>query len=92
MKIVKQIATLAAIFAAAIGITYLILAVIDAPAAHADDSNPMCNFSHTCSWSHQYNGPLMPTWELPGGYGFPGGPPVQCNPSTYQCYPVAPGY
>jgi len=37
------------------------------------------------------NGPLMPTWELPGGYGLPSGDPVICDPQAYRCYPAAPG-
>lgn len=37
------------------------------------------------------NGPLMPTWELPGGYGLPGGDPVMCDPIAYRCYPASPG-
>jgi hypothetical protein len=31
------------------------------------------------------NGPLMPTWELPGGS------PVICDPTAYRCYPATPG-
>jgi len=44
-----------------------------------------------CYGAPQWNGQLMPTWEMPGGYGLPGGPPVQCNPMTYQCFPVTNG-
>lgn len=90
MRLVKRIAAIAAIIAAALAIAYVILAVVDAPASHA--SGP-CLFQGdwNCYGPPQYNGPLMPTWELPGGYGFPGGDPVQCNPVAYQCYPVAGG-
>lgn len=37
------------------------------------------------------NGPLMPTWEVPGGYGLPGGQPTVCDPQAYRCAPVLPG-
>lgn len=37
------------------------------------------------------NGQLQPIWELPGGYGLPGGSPVMCDPKAYKCYPATPG-
>jgi hypothetical protein len=53
----------------------------------------------TCAQSNVYqytpnpynNGPLMPTWELPGGYGLPGGSPTIRDPQAYRCYPAVPG-
>ncbi|MEZ0366126.1 hypothetical protein ACAG26_20835 [Mycobacterium sp. pUA109] len=63
----------------------VIAAVILAPAspAHADD--PLCDFSHTCSYDPPYNGPLMPTWDVPGTYGGWTTNPVICNPVSYSC-------
>lgn len=64
-------------------------AVISTP-AYAD---PPCAQFNVCQYmpNPYNNGPLMPTWELPGGYGLPGGDPTMCDPSTYRCYPAVPG-
>lgn len=64
--------------------------VLAAGSAHAD---PPCAQFHVCQYmpNPYNNGPLMPTWELPGGYGLPGGNPTMCNPAAYRCYPASPG-
>lgn len=45
--------------------------------------NPALN---TCKYMpNPYDaGPLLPTWEVPGGYGLPGGSPVQCVPTGFS--------
>ncbi|MES3637271.1 hypothetical protein Q9Q76_09195 [Mycobacterium intracellulare] len=56
-----------------------------APAlAHAD---PPCARFNTCQYMpNPYNdGPLMPTWNVPGTYGGWTNLPVMCNPATYWC-------
>ncbi len=56
-------------------------------------ADPPCAQYDTCKYmpNPYNNGPLMPVWELPGGYGFPGGDPVMCDPQAYKCYPAVPG-
>lgn len=58
--------------------------------AHAD---PLCAQFNVCQYmpNPYNNGPLMPTWELPGGYDLPGGSPTMCDPKAYRCYPAMPG-
>lgn len=56
-----------------------------APAlAHAD---PPCARFNTCQYMpNPYNdGPLMPTWNVPGTYGGWTNLPVMCNPAAYWC-------
>jgi hypothetical protein len=38
-----------------------------------------------------YDGPLLPTWNVPGTYGGWTTLPVMCDPVTYSCRQVAPG-
>ena len=57
---------------------------LGAAPAHADD-DPLCDFSHTCSYDPPYNGPLMPTWDVPGSYGGWTTNPVICEPVAYTC-------
>lgn len=42
-----------------------------------------------CYGAPQWNGPLLPTWEVPP-YTWPNNQ-LQCNPSAYTCYPAVPG-
>jgi len=48
---------------------------------------PPCGQYDTCQYlPNPYNaGPMMPTWELPGGS------PAMCDPQAYSCYPAVPG-
>jgi hypothetical protein len=66
------------------------LALWAAPQAGAE---PPCASFGVCQYMpHPHNnGPLMPTWEVPGGYGWPGGSPVMCDPGSYACRPMTPG-
>lgn len=57
--------------------------------AHAD---PMCNFSHTCSWQPSYNGPMQQEQDTPGTYGGWTTNPVWCDPFSGQCRVVVPGH
>ncbi|BCO97657.1 hypothetical protein [Mycobacterium intracellulare] len=59
------------------------LGTVLAPVAQAD---PPCAAFDTCKYMpNPYNaGPLLPTWEVPGGYGLPGGSPVQCVPTGFS--------
>lgn len=57
--------------------TLLALAIYTAP----------CEQFNVCQYQPGYNGPLMPTWNTPGG-GYSGNP-VQCDPVTYQCRQIA---
>jgi len=54
---------------------------------------PPCAAFDVCQYEpNPYNnGPLMPTWELPGGYDLPVGSPTMCHPRAYRCYPAVPG-
>jgi hypothetical protein len=73
---------------AAIALTAL--GVLSAPTANAE---PPCAAYDVCQYMPHpdNNGPLMPAWEVPGGYGWPGGSPVLCDPASYECQPVMPG-
>lgn len=42
-----------------------------------------------CNGPPQYNGPLLPTWDVPP-YAWPNNQ-LQCNPGGYSCYPAVPG-
>jgi hypothetical protein len=56
-------------------------------------ADPPCAAFDTCKYMpNPYNGgQLQPTWELPGGYGLPGGSPTVCDPQAYRCFPATPG-
>lgn len=62
-------------------------------AAGSAHAAPPCAEYNVCQYmpNPYNNGPLMPTWELPGGYGLPGGDPTMCDPRAYRCYPASPG-
>lgn len=77
---------------AALLIVGIMCAGVLAPAGSAHAGPPCAQFDACPYMPNPYNnGPLMPTWELPGGYGLPGGDPTMCDPSAYRCYPAAPG-
>lgn len=42
-----------------------------------------------CYGPPQYNGPLVPTWDVPP-YTWPN-QHLQCAPGGYRCYPAVPG-
>lgn len=56
--------------------------------AYAD---PMCNFSHSCSWAPSYNGPMQQEQDTPGTYGGVTSNPVWCDPFSGACRVVVPG-
>jgi hypothetical protein len=62
---------------------------VSAPA----QADPPCAEYDVCKYEpNPYNnGQLQPTWELPGGYGLPGGSPTVCDPHAYRCFPATPG-
>lgn len=62
----------------------LLTTLAPAPAAHAD---PPCAAFDTCRYmpNPYYDGPLMPTWDIPGYYGGWTTGPVLCDPFTYSC-------
>jgi hypothetical protein len=63
-----------------------------AAAAPAQADLPCAEFDVCQYMPNPYNnGQLQPTWELPGGYGLPGGSPTICDPKAYKCYPATPG-
>jgi hypothetical protein len=66
-----------------------VVAPVPAPA----QADPPCAEFNVCQYmpNPYNNGPLQPTWELPGGYGLPGGAPTICDPQAYRCYPATPG-
>lgn len=55
--------------------------------AVADAPQPPCAAFDTCRYMPNpwYDGPLMPTWNLPGVYGGRTTLPVMCDPGTYSC-------
>lgn len=70
-----------------IGVVALVAAamgLLPAAPAHAD---PPCARFNTCQYMpNPYNdGPLLPTWNVPGTYGGWTNLPVMCNPATYRC-------
>ncbi len=65
-----------------------VLAVWCAPLADADD--PGCAFTHTCSWSPRYDGPMPNVSNVPGTYGGWTTNRVVCSPVTLQCQQVVP--
>lgn len=62
--------------------------VVVAAPAHA--SGP-CLFQGdwNCYGPPQYNGPLLPTWDVPP-YTWPNNQ-LQCYPGSYSCQPAVPG-
>ncbi|MEB3021462.1 hypothetical protein [[Mycobacterium] crassicus] len=54
---------------------------------------PPCAAFDTCRYMQNpwYDGPLMPTWNLPGVYGGQTTLPVMCDPGTYSCRTYVPG-
>lgn len=60
------------------------MGVVATAPAHA---GPPCARFNTCQYMpNPYNdGPLMPTWGVPGSYGGWTNLPVMCNPATYRC-------
>ncbi|MEO8815307.1 MAG: hypothetical protein ABI307_15320 [Mycobacterium sp.] len=54
---------------------------------------PPCAAFDTCRYmpNPRYNGPLMPTWDVPGTYGGWTTLPVMCDPATYSCRTYFPG-
>jgi hypothetical protein len=61
-----------------------------AAAGSADATGP-CLFQGdwNCYGPPQYNGPLVPTWDVPP-YTWPNNQ-LQCNPGAYHCVPAVPG-
>lgn len=57
------------------------LGVVSSGPAHAD---PPCAAFDTCHYmpNPNYDGPLMPTWDVPGTYGGWTNLPVMCDPAT----------
>lgn len=76
-------ASKAMLFGAALVASAAVSLLAAAP-AHAD---PPCAWFNTCQYMpNPYNdGPLMPTWNVPGTYGGWTNLPVLCNPTTYRC-------
>lgn len=74
---------------AAIGLTLYGGAV--ANVANADA--PACAAFDTCRYmpNPYYDGPLMPTWNVPGTYGGWTTLPVMCDPISYTCQQYVPG-
>lgn len=64
-------------------VTLALGGLASAPIAGADPVG--CDFTHTCSYDPPYNGPLMPTWNIPGTYGGWTTLPVICDPVNYSC-------
>lgn len=64
-----------------------------AATAHADAPQPPCAAFDTCRYMPNpwYDGPLMPTWNIPGTYGGQTTLPVMCDPGTYSCQTYVPG-
>lgn len=58
--------------------------LLAAAPAHADP--PRARFN-TCQYmpNPYSDGPLMPTWNVPGTYGGWTNVPVMCDPTTYRC-------
>lgn len=71
----------------------LALSLGTAAVADADAPAPPCAAVDTCKYmpNPYYNGPLMPTWNLPGIYGGRTNLPVICDPQTYSCRTYVPG-
>lgn len=71
-----------------IGVLLSVAVAVSAPA----QADARCAEFNVCQYmpNPYNNGPLMPIWELPGGYGPPGGSPTICDPQAYKCYPAAP--
>ncbi|MBS9535499.1 hypothetical protein KIH27_18090 [Mycobacterium sp. M1] len=67
--------------------------VLGAPAALAHADAPPCAAFDTCRYmpNPNYDGPLMPTWDVPGTYGGWTTLPVMCDPATYTCRQYVPG-
>lgn len=63
------------------------------PASAGADAPPPCAAFDTCRYmpNPYYDGPLMPTWNVPGTYGGWTTLPVMCDPVTNSCRQVAPG-
>lgn len=61
--------------------------------AAAEVPQPPCAAFDTCRYMPNpwYDGPLMPTWNLPGVYGGRTTLPVMCDPQTYSCRTYVPG-
>lgn len=78
----KRLLTTATLAVAALGAALS----IGTATAHADPFG--CDFTHTCSYDPSYNGPLMPTWDVPGTYGGWTTNPVVCDPVAYTCRQV----
>ncbi|MEB4211449.1 hypothetical protein [Mycobacterium sp. 94-17] len=78
MKTIAVKLLVAPVFAGAV------TSLLAAAPAHAD---PPCARFNTCQYMpNPYNdGPLMPTWNVPGTYGGWTNLPVMCNPATYRC-------
>ncbi|MEZ0383974.1 hypothetical protein [Mycobacterium sp. pW045] len=56
-------------------------------------SPPPCAAYDTCQYmpNPYYDGPLLPTWNVPGTYGGWTTLPVMCDPVTYSCQTYVPG-
>ncbi|OBI06586.1 hypothetical protein A5735_10375 [Mycolicibacter heraklionensis] len=63
------------------------------PSTAGADAPPPCAAFDTCRYmpNPYYDGPLMPTWNLPGVYGGQTTLPVMCDPASYSCRTYVPG-
>lgn len=75
---------------AAIAAAGAAMSITVAPAAEAA---PRCLFvgDWNCEGPPQYNGPLLPTWNVPGTYGGWTNDPVLCDPIAQTCRIMVPG-
>ncbi|ORW22589.1 hypothetical protein AWC18_07380 [Mycolicibacter nonchromogenicus] len=63
------------------------------PSTAGADASPPCAAFDTCRYmpNPYYDGPLMPTWNLPGVYGGQTTLPAMCDPASYSCRTYVPG-
>ena len=56
-------------------------------------AQPPCAAFDTCRYlpDPSYDGPLLPTWDVPGSYGGWTTLPVWCDPLAHQCRSYVPG-
>lgn len=80
----RYLVTLLAVFGLSLGTAAIV---------GANAPQPPCAAFDTCRYmpNPYYDGPLMPTWNLPGVYGGQTTLPVRCDPGTYSCRTYIPG-